>query len=80
MFARRWWVNVMSLLGYTKTLTLKVQRTKHRVGFRTGTRVRELLDLLKSVPLDARVDEVLCEHDEEPGVTTIEFHDETLAE
>ena len=69
----------MSLLGYTKTLSIKVERTKHRVGFRVGTRVRELLKLLQSVPPDATVDEVIC-HEGEPDVTTIEFHEEARME
>jgi hypothetical protein len=67
----------MSLLGYTKTLTVKVKRSKHKIGFRVGMRVEDLIDLLKKVPPGSQVDEVIDNYESDPGVATIEFHEES---
>lgn len=67
----------MSLMGYAKTLTVKVQRSKHKIGFRVGMRVEDLIDLLKQVPTGSIVDEVIDNYDAEPDIATIEFHEES---
>jgi hypothetical protein len=67
----------MSNIGYTRTLTVQIQRSKHRIGFRAGTRVEDLIALLKQVPAGSQVDEVIDLHEDEPGVVTIEFHEES---
>lgn len=61
-------------------MTCKVQRTTHRVGFGVGSLVQDLIELLKKIPIDATVNEVLCDHEDEPDVTTIEFHEESRVE
>ena len=66
-------------LGYTKTPTVKVQRTKHSIAFKVGMRVEDLIDLLKQVPSGSEiefVDEVIDSHDD-PNIATIEFHEES---
>jgi len=67
----------MAEIGYTKTLTVKVQRSKHKIGFRVGMRVEDLIDLLNQVPAGSRVDEVIDSHDADPDISTIEFHEES---
>ena len=63
-------------LGYTKTPTVKVQRTKHSIAFKVGMRVEDLIDLLEQVPSGSEVDEVIDSHDD-PNIATIEFHEES---
>lgn len=73
----------MSDLGYTKHLSVTIQRTKHRIGFQTGCSVGHLIGLLKQMPLTATVDEVFCESGEDtisPDVTIIQFHEEVRSE
>lgn len=60
-------------LGYVKILSIKIQRTKHCVGFRIGESVNSLIQLLAKVPTYAEVDEVLIDDE---GIITIEFHHE----
>lgn len=66
--------------GYSKTLSIRIERTKHKIGFNVGTTVRELIDMLKQVPANATVDEVVSDHDDDPNATTIEFHEESRVE
>lgn len=77
----------MSDLGYTKHLSVTIQRTKHRIGFQTGCSTRytvgHLIGLLKQMPLTATVDKVFCESGEDtisPDVTIIQFHEEVRSE
>ena len=67
----------MSNIGYTKTLTIKVQRSKHKIGFRVGMLVEDLIELLKQVPVGSQVDEVIDSHEADPDIATIEFHEES---
>lgn len=62
-------------MGYTKTFTATIVRTKHKIDFRAGTSKTDLLRMLDDVPPDAIVDEVLSEDD---GTASIEFHEEKL--
>jgi hypothetical protein len=73
----------MSALGYTKRLSVTIQRTKHRIGFQSGCTVGHLIELLKKVPLEATVDEVFCDSGDDrisPDITIIEFHEEVRSE
>lgn len=67
----------MAELGYTKTLTVKIQRSKHKIGFRVGMKVEDLIDLLKQVPTGSQVDEVIDTHAADTDIVTIEFHEES---
>jgi hypothetical protein len=66
--------------GYSKALSVKIERTKHKIGFSVGTTVSELIDMLRQVPASATVDEVLVDHEDDPNATTIEFHEESRVE
>lgn len=66
--------------GYSKTLSVRIQRTKHKIGFGIGTTVRDLIDMLKQVPALATVDEVVSDDEDDPNGTTIEFHEESRVE
>jgi hypothetical protein len=71
----------MSVIGYQKTQTVKIVRTKHVIGFRSGaTTAGYLSALLAKMPPDAVVDEVLCDYDNDPTLTTIQFHEESRSE
>ena len=68
-------------MGYTKKMETKLTRIKHLVDFREGgdhtaTTAHDLMEMLKHVPPDARVDEVLSSEDTESGFCSIEFHEE----
>ena len=67
-------------MGYTKTFETKLVRTKHKITFREGllgTRALDLMEMLKEVPDEARVDEVV---DDENGNISIEFHEEKITD
>lgn len=61
-------------LAYVQRNEVKLVRRKHRIGFRDGIAVHDLVAKLSQVPSHATVDEIEV-HDD--GVTTIEFHEET---
>jgi hypothetical protein len=60
-------------MGYEKTLEVTISRTKHLISFSVGTRAVDLKEMLKNVPDEATVDEILGEGDE---FGSIEFHEE----
>ncbi len=68
----------MSKLGYMQTLETKVIRRKHKVTFRVGMRVEDFLSALSNVPVDAIVDEVIDDVDNDGWVASIEFHEEEV--
>ena len=61
-------------LAYAQTSEVKLVRKKHRIGLTEGTTVATLLANMKSIPVDATVDEVDAAED---GITTITFHEES---
>lgn len=65
-------------LAYVKSDEVKLVRRKHRIGFRIGTTAGEVIEMLKRVPPNATVDEVIDDVDGDE-IATIEFHDESVA-
>lgn len=62
-------------MGYTKTFEATFVRVKHKIDFRLGTRVVDLMEYLKYIPPEATVDEVI-EDTGDGKTSTIEFHEE----
>lgn len=65
----------MILQGYEKTFETKILRIKHRIAFKPGTRKIDLIDMLRHIPDEAIVDEVIDDADD-TDMATIEFHEE----
>jgi len=68
----------MDKLGYVKTFETKIIRVKHKVIFRIGTDVCNLMKMLNEVPGKAEVDEVIVDYEEDK--VSIEFHEEKLSQ
>ena len=65
-------------MSYSKTSTVKILRTKHKIGFAIGETVGSLLESINKVPPDATIDEIII--DDSGGIITIEFHEECREE
>ncbi len=59
---------------YEKSIETRILRVKHKVTFRIGTTMADLLSSLKEVPGHAVVDEVLADDD---AALSILFHEES---
>lgn len=66
-----------SRLAYLKSDDVVLIRRRHRIGFIIGTSAAELIEILKRVPPNSRVDEVI-EDINGDNITTVEFHEEIV--
>lgn len=68
------------MIGYSKTESVKIVRTKYRITVGTSTTAKELREYLASVPDDATVDELVPDGDSgAEGEAVIVFHEERKA-
>lgn len=64
-------------IAYEKTFEATLIRTKHKVSFKVGMTKFSLMEMLKHVPDNATIDEILDDENAE-GIASIEFHEERI--
>lgn len=63
----------MSHIGYTKTFHTKTIRIGHEIRFYDNTTLDSLLEMLKDIPGDAEIVEVIEGSGETGSINTIKF-------